>query len=156
MGGVKADKEENSPLAGAIGIMPGNKSLGICDVISNMMMIGPPPFCTKEKVNYGPNGDKRLMSMFHLTEKRSKLMKDFKSNYIYIQVIGVLGSYHGKGLEENCYVPFVHLLIRELFHCIWKLRLNPTNHYTNILAFTLLKLWSCKQKELQQSKRCGL
>mmetsp|Transcript_32105 Transcript_32105/g.48473 ORF Transcript_32105/g.48473 Transcript_32105/m.48473 type:complete len:266 (+) Transcript_32105:74-871(+) len=108
--GVKADKEEDgSPLAGVISIMPGNKSIGVFDVFTNMMLIGPPPFYTKEKVNYGPNGDKKLKSMAKLVKKRSEVMKKYKSNYIVIETLGVSGSYQGKGLGGKLLRPICKL-----------------------------------------------
>lgn len=108
--GVRADKEKDgSPLAGAISIMPGNKSIGAFDTFINMMLIGPPPFYTKEKVNYGPNGDKKLRSMVKLGKKRSELMKKYKSNYIVIEAVGVLGTHQGKGFGGKLLRPICKL-----------------------------------------------
>lgn len=95
--GIKADEEEDSPLAGAISITPGRPLVGFVDTISNLITIGLPPILTREKVHYGPNGDKRMKSMIKMEKKRSELMKESKSNYIYIESVGVLSEHRGKG-----------------------------------------------------------
>ncbi len=86
----------NGALAGAMALAPGShEANGFLDTVTTIFALGPPPFYTKEKVNYGPHADKRLESLSGLEERKKQLMKD--EDYIYVQTVGVKNIFQGKG-----------------------------------------------------------
>jgi len=90
---------DGKTLVGTMSLMPGQyNNDSFSDCFLNMIFLDTPPLYTKEEKNYGPMGDKRLDSISQFLNRRPDLMKNTYSNYVYIQMIGVLSSHQGKGL----------------------------------------------------------
>lgn len=87
-------------LIGAMSIvLPNKKPPGIFNWILYSIMNTSPSYDKTKKRNYGPMHTKRLESTYILDEKREKVMieKYNTKEYIYLQTIGVLKEYCGKG-----------------------------------------------------------
>jgi len=92
--GIRTDK---SKMVGAVSIMPSKYgNFTFLDILSNIFNIGAPPVYTSDKINYDVDAAKRFDCLNTLEKKRKHIMKNYK-DYLYIQTIGVLGAYQGKG-----------------------------------------------------------
>lgn len=85
--------------AGAVSLLPSSQRLyTFWDIVSNVIAIGPPTTVGgKTKNEYGPFAEKRFNAMDILEKKKHSIMNGPRKRYIYVQTVGVLSSYHGKG-----------------------------------------------------------
>ena len=83
--GIRTDK---SKMVSAVSIMPSK--------YGDFTFLSAPPVYTSDKINYDVDAAKRFDCLNTLEKKRKHIMKNYK-DYLYIQTIGVLGAYQGKG-----------------------------------------------------------
>lgn len=94
--------DNSQQLVGAVSMVPSSKSIfTFWDLVCNVITVGPMPTQVKKtKDQYGPFAEKRLYEMDKLSKRMKAHMNESneRRRYIYIQTVGVLTAYHGKGI----------------------------------------------------------
>lgn len=86
-------------LQAAMSVVPsGCNHETVLDTLSSLIHVGMPPIYKRAKKYYGPLAQERVEELEKLSKKRKNIMKSVGSQYLYIQQVGVLSSYQGKGL----------------------------------------------------------